>query len=205
MRKNDDIIAIYSRKSKFTGKGESIGNQVELCKEYVRVQYGDAAVDKVVVYEDEGFSLRLLLCNPNIVTISYSVYYYRLNPTSITKSKNSDRGQMFEEYASNVKQFIESVAVQDCYSEILSYCLISCLTANLLYNGKGCGIKRMSALYSLYNEIIKSLPGEICKNKYIALKCLKSEPFPKRQATWLVLRARRLKLDKLLFLIDSKL
>ena len=56
MRKNDDIIAIYSRKSKFTGKGESIGNQVELCKEYVRVHYGDAAVDKVVVYEDEGFS-----------------------------------------------------------------------------------------------------------------------------------------------------
>ena len=32
MRKNGDIIAIYSRKSKFTGKGESIGNQVELCK-----------------------------------------------------------------------------------------------------------------------------------------------------------------------------
>lgn len=56
MRKNDDIIAIYSRKSKFTGKGESIGNQVELCKEYVRVHYGDAAADKVVVYEDEGFS-----------------------------------------------------------------------------------------------------------------------------------------------------
>ena len=56
MRKNDDIIAIYSRKSKFTGKGESIGNQVELCKEYVRVHYGDTAVDKVAVYEDEGFS-----------------------------------------------------------------------------------------------------------------------------------------------------
>ena len=50
MRKNDDIIAIYSRKSKFTGKGESIGNQVELCKEYVRVHYGDNAVDKVAVY-----------------------------------------------------------------------------------------------------------------------------------------------------------
>lgn len=33
MRKNGEAIAIYSRKSKFTGKGESIGNQVELCKE----------------------------------------------------------------------------------------------------------------------------------------------------------------------------
>ena len=51
MRKNDDIIAIYSRKSKFTGKGESIGNQVELCKEYIRLHYGDAAADKVIVYQ----------------------------------------------------------------------------------------------------------------------------------------------------------
>ena len=30
MKKNKDSIAIYSRKSKFTGKGESIGNQIEL-------------------------------------------------------------------------------------------------------------------------------------------------------------------------------
>lgn len=56
MRRNDDSIAIYSRKSRFTGKGESIGNQVELCKKYVRAHFGDAALDKVVVYEDEGYS-----------------------------------------------------------------------------------------------------------------------------------------------------
>lgn len=56
MRKNEDAIAIYSRKSKFTGKGESIGNQIELCKEYIRMHYGEGAVDKAVVYEDEGFS-----------------------------------------------------------------------------------------------------------------------------------------------------
>lgn len=28
-------IAIYTRESKFTGKGESIGNQVEVCRDYV--------------------------------------------------------------------------------------------------------------------------------------------------------------------------
>ena len=56
MRKNDDMIAIYSRKSKFTGKGESIGNQVELCKDYVRNLFGEAYVDRCVVFEDEGFS-----------------------------------------------------------------------------------------------------------------------------------------------------
>ena len=56
MRKNENMIAIYSRKSKFTGKGESIGNQVELCKDYVRNMFGEPYVDQCVVFEDEGFS-----------------------------------------------------------------------------------------------------------------------------------------------------
>ena len=41
MARNRDIIAIYSRKSRFTGKGESIGNQVELCRSYIRTAFGD--------------------------------------------------------------------------------------------------------------------------------------------------------------------
>jgi hypothetical protein len=32
---------IYSRKSKFTGKGESIENQIELCRQYIRLRVGD--------------------------------------------------------------------------------------------------------------------------------------------------------------------
>ena len=56
MKNTSDVIAIYSRKSKFTGKGESIGNQVELCREYIRTHYGDEAAEKAVVFEDEGFS-----------------------------------------------------------------------------------------------------------------------------------------------------
>ncbi|WBW95288.1 recombinase family protein [Oceanirhabdus sp. W0125-5] len=45
--------AIYSRKSIFTGKGESIENQIELCKEYCN-KYLD--IDEFLIYEDEGFS-----------------------------------------------------------------------------------------------------------------------------------------------------
>lgn len=44
--------AIYSRKSVFTGKGESIENQIELCKEYGK----RLNVDEYLIYEDEGFS-----------------------------------------------------------------------------------------------------------------------------------------------------
>ena len=28
-------VAIYSRKSKYTGKGDSIGNQIQMCKDYI--------------------------------------------------------------------------------------------------------------------------------------------------------------------------
>ncbi len=52
----DKRIAIYSRKSKFTGKGESIENQIELCRQYIETQYDKAAAEEAVVYEDEGFS-----------------------------------------------------------------------------------------------------------------------------------------------------
>lgn len=56
MGRNDEMIAIYSRKSKFTGKGESIGNQVELCKEHIRNLFGEEYIERCVVFEDEGFS-----------------------------------------------------------------------------------------------------------------------------------------------------
>jgi site-specific DNA recombinase len=46
------IAAIYSRKSKFTGKGESIENQIHECKEYCT----RLGISDFLVYEDEGFS-----------------------------------------------------------------------------------------------------------------------------------------------------
>ncbi len=54
--KGDGQIVIYSRKSKFTGKGESIENQIEMCKHYIRLNFGEEAANNTLVYEDEGFS-----------------------------------------------------------------------------------------------------------------------------------------------------
>ncbi|RII34776.1 recombinase family protein [Clostridium chromiireducens] len=49
-------VAIYSRKSKFTGKGESIENQVQMCKDYLLSQNRNDETYEFWVYEDEGFS-----------------------------------------------------------------------------------------------------------------------------------------------------
>lgn len=49
-------FAIYSRKSRFTGKGESIENQIELCRQYIKMHEAEVSEADIVVYEDEGFS-----------------------------------------------------------------------------------------------------------------------------------------------------
>jgi DNA invertase Pin-like site-specific DNA recombinase len=46
-------IAIYSRKSIETDTGESIKNQIKLCKEYFKRQYDNCTFE---IFEDEGFS-----------------------------------------------------------------------------------------------------------------------------------------------------
>lgn len=48
--------AIYSRKSKFTGKGESIENQIGLCRERINKCYGNVPEEDILIFEDEGFS-----------------------------------------------------------------------------------------------------------------------------------------------------
>ena len=56
MEKITKNVAIYSRKSRFTGKGDSIGNQIELCRNHIQNVFGCTAAENAMVFEDEGFS-----------------------------------------------------------------------------------------------------------------------------------------------------
>lgn len=50
-------IAIYSRKSKFSEKGESIGNQVDLCRDYIALNCPSNEYEvEINIFEDEGWS-----------------------------------------------------------------------------------------------------------------------------------------------------
>lgn len=63
---NDDIekirndlrkYIIYSRKSKFTGKGESVENQIEICRAYIKSKFDINVKDEdIIIKQDEGFS-----------------------------------------------------------------------------------------------------------------------------------------------------
>lgn len=48
---------IYSRKSKFTGKGESVENQIEICKKYIKDHFDvNVKEEDIIIKQDEGFS-----------------------------------------------------------------------------------------------------------------------------------------------------
>lgn len=50
-------IAIYSRKSKYTDMGDSVGNQIELAMEYIKLHFPLNLYEvETIIYEDEGFS-----------------------------------------------------------------------------------------------------------------------------------------------------
>lgn len=50
-------IAIYSRKSKYSDKGDSVGNQIEIAMKYIEQHYlPDEYEVEIVIFEDDGFS-----------------------------------------------------------------------------------------------------------------------------------------------------
>lgn len=52
MNDENKRFAVYSRKSRFTGKGESIENQIELCRRYIYLNYPNASEKNIFIYED---------------------------------------------------------------------------------------------------------------------------------------------------------
>lgn len=96
-------IAIYSRKSKFTGKGDSIGNQVEMCKEHISKYIDSQNTACISVYEDEGFSAKNL-DRPQFKTMMQDhktnkfdyIIVYRLDRISRSVSDFSALVQKFE-------------------------------------------------------------------------------------------------------------
>ena len=49
-------FAIYSRKSKQTGKGESIENQILICKKYIEARFGTK--HQIHIFSEEGVSAK---------------------------------------------------------------------------------------------------------------------------------------------------
>ena len=50
-------IAIYSRKSKYSDKGDSVGNQIEIAMKYIKEHFPSDKYDvEIVIFEDDGFS-----------------------------------------------------------------------------------------------------------------------------------------------------
>lgn len=104
------LFFIYSRKSVYTGKGESIENQIEMCRSYIHTKFPDTEDTQIRVYEDEGFSARdtarpqfqAMLRDIRLIKPDYIVCY-RLDRIS---RNVSDFSAMIEELRSRDISFI---------------------------------------------------------------------------------------------------
>lgn len=70
--KGAGIIGIYARKSKFTGKGESIGNQIKSCMEYIKshlINETEETKMQIEIYKDEGISGKDIISRPGMVRL----------------------------------------------------------------------------------------------------------------------------------------
>ena len=52
------VFYIYSRKSVYTGQGESTENQIEMSKKYIATKFGESGDNVICIYEDMGFSAK---------------------------------------------------------------------------------------------------------------------------------------------------
>lgn len=63
-------VGIYARKSKFTGKGKSVENQIKICTEYVKNHLiNDKEKVNIEIYKDEGISGKDIVSRPGILRL----------------------------------------------------------------------------------------------------------------------------------------
>lgn len=63
-------IGIYARKSKFTGKGKSVENQIKICTEYAKSHLiNDMEEINIEIYKDEGTSGKDIVSRPGILKL----------------------------------------------------------------------------------------------------------------------------------------
>lgn len=101
-------VAIYSRKSKFTGKGESIENQVEMCREYIHTNFPKVRDEDISVFEDEGYSGKntkrpqfQMMMEAEIKEHFNIIIVYRLDRISRSVRDFANLKNQFDKYGTN--------------------------------------------------------------------------------------------------------
>ena len=158
-------------------------------------------------YEDIRFTFSYMIKNPKIVQLPYSGYYYYYNLSSSTHSKHIDHSDAFFDSAEDLREFLEEKGIFDDEKnkEILQYSLASVLTVNMLYCCRGVNSDKFEKMYSIYDELMYMTGIDLKKNRFISRSIPISESKNYRYATWLLLKARRRHLDKMIMKQVSKM
>lgn len=153
----------------------------------------------VRTYEDAPYIYRCLANEPRITVIRHDGYYYFQNPGSITTSRGNDRLHLHREYRETLIAMYRETEFPEKDREILTYIMASQLITNLLFNGQHAGRREMEEACAELEPFLHELDPDLRDNRFISLKIPLSEPRLNKQATWLILRLRRVKLSAAVF------
>lgn len=160
------------------------------------------------IYEDEPFTYRVMFKKPKVATVDYCGYYYIMNGSSITQSKVGSRVDKFYTYLGTTTALVEEghkENLNDYEKNIFEFSIMAGLVANALFNGKSSGKDAMKDVHKKCFELMDEHFPSYMKNPFFHLFKLPKLEFKKRYCTWLIIFARRIKLDRFLFKLVGRL
>lgn len=134
------VVAIYTRKSKQTDKGESIETQINLCKDYINRIFSDEEIEIKLYNEGEGFSggdserKKFNELIRDAKSKKYNVLIcYRLDRVARSVADFSDLIEELNDnkisFISVKEQFDTSTPMRSCY-DVYSFCVCTIRKGN---------------------------------------------------------------------------
>lgn len=154
-------------------------------------------------YEDAVFQFRILSHSPKRKTISYCGYYYMVRGKSITQvidlQNNVDKFSGFVDTIQNVINEEKINLEKQGFKDVFETAIIMNLVSIALYFGKSVGIHRAEMIHQMLFQCIDTNFPNYQNNQLLHFFHLPPMEWKGRYCTWIVLVARKMKLDSLVF------
>ena len=145
LQKKNEIkkkIAVYTRKSRFTGKGESISHQKEQCLKKIFETQENITEDDIVFFEDEGFSGK-----------------NTKRPDFIKMRKMIEDGEIAAVYVYSLDRLSRSISDFSTFYKFLKENSVDFITTNVTFDSS-IGGEAMLNMLSVFSEFERKLIAE---------------------------------------------
>ena len=135
--------AVYTRKSRFTGKGESIDHQKSQCLKKIYDTQSDVTEDDIVFFEDEGFSGK-----------------NTKRPGFLKMRKMIEDGEISAVYVYSLDRLSRSISDFSAFYKFLKEKHVNFITANVAFDTSSIGGEAMLNMLAIFSEFERNIIAE---------------------------------------------